>query len=190
MRVDRQVAQAKFARELDILDAHEATLSGRGMWVRNRRFPFVDVMFTAQKPLRIFDRKGGLVVPILGARSFGARFDLEDFDLTAPSVTFREPGDWRVMQPGGLAGYLEIAGEQKRVLLLHPIHKRLFLCVQGVREYHEHPDHTNDDWLSHRQEGALLRAVESVWTTCVDNVAPIGTADEQGLQFELAPARE
>jgi hypothetical protein len=190
MRVDRAVAQAKFARELEILDAQASTLDGRGIWVRSRAFPNLDVVFVARQPLLIFDSNGTFPVPILGARSFGARFDLEDFDLTAPSVTFRDVRDWSLMPPrGGLAGFLEIEGEQKQVLLLHPVHNRLFLCVQGVREYHEHPEHTNDDWLAHREEGALLRAVESVWKTCVDNVVPIGRASGQGLQFELAPAR-
>jgi hypothetical protein len=28
-----------------------------------------------------------------------------------------------------------------------------FLCIAGVREYHEHPFHSNDPWLAHRRTG-------------------------------------
>ncbi|WP_428274380.1 putative metal-binding protein [Candidatus Palauibacter sp.] len=36
-----------------------------------------------------------------------------------------------------------------------------FLCIAGVREYHEHPAHTGDPWESHRTAGAgrLVRLV-------------------------------
>ena len=36
-----------------------------------------------------------------------------------------------------------------------------FLCIAGVREYHEHPAHSGDHWLSHRTSGAgrLVRLV-------------------------------
>ena len=39
-----------------------------------------------------------------------------------------------------------------------------FLCIAGVREYHEHPAHTGDPWESHRTSGAgrLIRLVEVI----------------------------
>ena len=39
-----------------------------------------------------------------------------------------------------------------------------FLCVAGVREYHEHPAHSGDHWLSHRTSGAgrLVRLLEVI----------------------------
>ena len=39
-----------------------------------------------------------------------------------------------------------------------------FLCIAGVREYHDHPAHTGDHWESHRKSGAgrLIRLVEII----------------------------
>ena len=39
-----------------------------------------------------------------------------------------------------------------------------FLCIAGVREYHEHPAHTGDPWESYRTSGAgrLIRLVEVI----------------------------
>ncbi len=189
MRVDRAVAQAKFAHELHIVAANAVTLRSRGIWLAKTDFPSVDVVFTPWRPLRLVGRVL-LDVPILAARPFGARFDMEDFDLCAPSVTFRDPTSWALVPFGTLSGFRRNEdGEPAPVLLLHPILKRLFLCMQGIREYHEHPDHTNDEWLLHRDQGALLRAIETVYITCVDAVAPLATISGEGLRFELAPRR-
>ncbi|WP_241359668.1 putative metal-binding protein, partial [Escherichia coli] len=40
-----------------------------------------------------------------------------------------------------------------------------FLCLPGVREYHDHPAHTGDSWLLHRRsgEGSLHFILESIW---------------------------
>jgi hypothetical protein len=32
----------------------------------------------------------------------------------------------------------------------HPVTKRPFLCVKGIREYHEHPQHDGDSWCLYR----------------------------------------
>jgi hypothetical protein len=41
-----------------------------------------------------------------------------------------------------------------------------FLCIAGVREYHEHPAHSGDAWELHRQAGAgrLVRLLEVIDT--------------------------
>jgi hypothetical protein len=44
-----------------------------------------------------------------------------------------------------------------------------FLCIAGVREYHQHPGHSGDPWELHRLTGAgaLVRLVEIVLTYAV-----------------------
>lgn len=188
MRVDRTVAQAKFARELEILRAQAPTLTARGICVHRAEFPFVDVIYAAGQPLHVHLGLRVMEAAMLGQRAFGVRFDMEDFDLTAPSATFRDVRSWKQLPPGAVKGFRNIAGQPTPVLLNHPTLMRPFLCMQGIREYHEHPDHTNDDWLAHRDEGTLLRAVETVWTTCIDAVQPVALIDGAGhLNFDLVP---
>lgn len=47
-----------------------------------------------------------------------------------------------------------------------------FLCLPGVREYHDHPGHSGDPWELHRPAGAgaLVRLAEVVRTYAVDPV--------------------
>jgi len=39
-----------------------------------------------------------------------------------------------------------------------------FLCVAGVREYHDHPGHSGDAWELHRKSGAgrLVRLLDAI----------------------------
>lgn len=41
-----------------------------------------------------------------------------------------------------------------------------FLCIAGVREYHDHPAHSGDAWELHRPSGAgrLIRILEVIDT--------------------------
>jgi hypothetical protein len=38
----------------------------------------------------------------------------------------------------------------KVLLSSHAVTKGTFFCMRGVREYHEHPEHTGDQWLLYR----------------------------------------
>jgi hypothetical protein len=48
-----------------------------------------------------------------------------------------------------------------------------FLCIPGVREYHQHPAHTGNSWLLHRGtgEGTLFFIVDQLWKYGVQGVA-------------------
>ena len=56
-----------------------------------------------------------------------------------------------------------------------------FLCIAGVREYHEHPAHTGDPWESHRTAGAgrLIRLVEVI--------SKYGLETIDGFEVQFAP---
>jgi hypothetical protein len=121
----------------------------------------VDVAFIATVAI------GDLSVPAITA-SIRLRFD--NYDLWPPSLTFIDP------RTGGPAAPVVSApdtvnGEVRNVLLGHP-NGLPFLCVPGVREYHEHPQHTGDDWLLHREAGAGRLAVicDIVWRRMARNV--------------------
>ncbi len=56
-----------------------------------------------------------------------------------------------------------------------------FLCVAGVREYHEHPAHSGDHWLSHRTSGAgrLVRLLEVI--------SKYGLETIHGFEVQMTP---
>ena len=56
-----------------------------------------------------------------------------------------------------------------------------FLCIAGVREYHEHPAHSGDHWLSHRTSGAgcLVRLVQVI--------SKYGLETIDGLEVQMTP---
>lgn len=76
----------------------------------------------------------------------------------------------------------------------HGPNERPFLCLPGVREYHEHPAHTGDSWLLHRGSGSgsLHFLVEQILTY---GVSPIDqyrvelrpTVAGFGIQAALLP---
>ena len=77
------------------------------------------------------------------------------YDQRPPSITFRDPWNWDLLQFGALSiGMLtdDPAKPQQVVLDAHPVTKRPFLCLRGVREYHEHPQHDGDDWALYSNE--------------------------------------
>jgi hypothetical protein len=56
-----------------------------------------------------------------------------------------------------------------------------FLCLAGVREYHEHPGHSGDIWEFHRISGAgrLVRLLEIIHRYGVEPL--------QGFNVQLVP---
>ena len=72
--------------------------------------------------------------------------------------------------PPGIAQALAQGVAQARLVEPQPLMQAYgaddipFLCIAGVREYHEHPAHSGDHWLSHRTSGAgcLVRLVQVI----------------------------
>ena len=79
------------------------------------------------------------------------------------------PGGAQALPPGG-AQALPQGGAQAQLVVPQPFMQAYgaddipFLCIAGVREYHEHPAHSGDHWLSHRTSGAgcLVRLVQVI----------------------------
>jgi hypothetical protein len=51
-----------------------------------------------------------------------------------------------------------------------------------VREYHEHPQHSGDDWLNYRPQLRLFDVVLAVWRTAIDLTKPNLLNLPQGFQ--------
>ena len=176
--VDEAVSRAKFEREVAQFREHEATHRRRGCFLLDATFPEIFVAFAAPrlKP-----------APLIGA----VVIDFTDYDLRPPSVTFVDPFTRQPlrsaemtmqmvrrpampgMPPEAFEG-LFASGQIQPSLMIqaHGPNERPFLCLPGVREYHEHPAHTGDSWLLHRASGSgsLHFLVEQVLTYGVNPV--------------------
>jgi len=123
-------------------------------------------------------------IPSLAARAFKARFDLTDYDLRAPSLEFRDPWTDALLTYATMLRAVEYEHQRQAHLVLlddHPVTHKPFLCLRGVREYHEHPQHSGDSWLLYRAETSLFAIIMSLWRVCVDLTRPTLIFQPAGL---------
>lgn len=138
--VDPAVSRRKFDREVSAYRANERLHVVRGWWLMYADFPKLLMAFVTPK-----------VKP--ATITFGALLDFTNFDVWAPSVRIvdpfteqpypadqlpvkflrRPPGGDEASPPGSILQYHAPALP--------------FVCLAGVREYHEHPSHSGDHWL-------------------------------------------
>jgi len=124
-------------------------------------------------------------VPSLAVRAFKGRFDLTDYDLRAPSLEFLDPWTDAPLTYGTMFRAVEFEPQRRAHLVLlddHPITHKPFLCIRGIREYHEHPQHSGDDWMLYRQTLSLFSIVMSLWRVSVDINRPQLVVQPNGIQ--------
>lgn len=94
------------------------------------------------------------------------------FSLAGMAGPDGQPMVWPAPGPG--AGFPMLPGirmvEQQALLQDYGPDTVPFLCLAGVRQYHQHPGHSGDPWELHRLQGAgaLVRLVEIVLTYAVE----------------------
>jgi len=126
-------------------------------------------------------------IPSLAARAFKARFDLTDYDLRAPSLEFRDPWTDVLLTYATMLRAIEYEHQRQAHLVLlddHPVTHKPFLCLRGVREYHEHPQHSGDSWLLYRAEMSLFAIIMSLWRVCIDLTRPTVIFQPTGLMVQ------
>jgi hypothetical protein len=153
--VDPLVSQQKFEQETRLFLDAQAIHRKRGIIVLDCSFPDIKIAFCAPqiKPS-----------PIV----FAVNINFTNYDLDPLSVKFINPFT------NELITYAELNHEFKRKkagvppyqpLCLH-LNNSPFICLPGIREYHMHPDHSNDPWLTHRGkggEGNLGFIIDKLW---------------------------
>lgn len=130
-------------------------------------------------------------IPNLASRAFGVKISLDDFDQRAPSVVFCDPFTWEELPYEKLhrGNHMGDNGTAFNVILPgHPLTKKPFLCMRGIREYHEHPQHTGDDWMLYRKHVGLFSTLDTIWKTCVLNANPNLILQPPNIQVNWAPA--
>ena len=191
--VEPKVSRRKFEREIREYRRNEDEYIKRGWLLVEASFPCVLVVLCATKV------KPPAVIT-------GVSFDFTNYDTLPPSVRLVNPftGDPYksselptflkrqvvgppvdgfqlppgIVPPGGIP--LRVITQQALMQSYGP-DDIPFLCVAGVREYHEHPAHSGDAWELHRASGAgrLIRLLEVIDTY---GVRPIS-----GYNVELVP---
>jgi hypothetical protein len=154
--VDPAVSRRKFDRELADYRKLEDEYIRRGWFLLKAEFPEVFVVFAATRL-----NPACLV--------FGALLDFTDYDYQPPSVLIVHPFTRvpyksrdlpnQMMRTTHLQNHPAaavpglIAVAPQPLLIAHAPDDVPFLCLPGVREYHNHPAHTGDLWALHRKSG-------------------------------------
>ena len=217
MKIDARVSKLKFEQEIERLDAQSETLKKRGIVIQKIQYPFIEAIFIPRNNLKLHlpvepppgaslpPLPPGMTlpagakmqfmatneIPSLSSRAFGVRISLDDFDQRAPSVVFCDPFTWEELPYEKLhrGNHIGDNGAAFNVLLGgHPQTKKPFLCMRGIREYHEHPQHTGDDWMQYRKHVGLFSTLDTIWKTCVLNANPNLIFQPPNIQINWTPA--
>ena len=169
--VDAAVSRKKFDREVAEFRAQAEDYRRRGWYLVHAGYPEALVILATAKTQPI-------------AILCGVLFDYSNYDAVPPSVQLVHPmtgepykgselptqlmqrvpaADAPVVVQGQGQGQVQVLGQQP-LMQAHRLDEIPFLCIAGVREYHEHPAHSGDHWELHRWVGAgrLTRLVEVV----------------------------
>lgn len=158
--VDIEVSRAKFADEVAQWRDRGRAHGQRGILLVDAEFPTAFAVFAlpGMRPTHLL---------------FGVELDFTNYDLWPPSVRFvdpltREPWPPGVVTPTNilLNGkpaplFLRFVADEnqpgtfsvQQPVLSQANQGPAFLCMRGVREYHEHPAHSGDAWLQYRGTG-------------------------------------
>ena len=167
--VDPGVSRTKFEREIAEYRSYEEDYRARGWFLLKAEWPEVVVLMASKKT-----SPPAIVTAI--------RFDYTNYDAEPPSVGFIDPFSGRLLLnkeipvrlnratsgqevpmplPGAPVMQLRMAQD---LLQAYSPDEPPFLCIAGIKEYHDHPGHSGDPWAIHRSagEGRLVRLLVAI----------------------------
>jgi len=193
---DPKVSRLKFDRELAEYRSLSEQYRSRGWLLVEAEFPRVLVALASAKLNP---------APVV----MGVAFDYTNYDAAPPSVKIVNPFTGEPYKFKDLPNPLnralpaqEVAipgmpAEQKMMVQsVQPYMQAYgqeevpFLCLAGVREYHEHPAHNGDLWELHRPNGAgrLVRLLDVISRYGVEPIAGFGVQLVPQVRFNYGPA--
>jgi Predicted metal binding domain len=163
--VDPALSQAKLDRELAQWAEHADRYRARGWLLVGRNDLTVDIALVAEVALT----SSPAPLPIVTAC---IRLRYDNYDLWPPSLTFIDLLSGQPAPPHVSAPVQTDDGPRNVLVSNHPDAHLPFLCIPGIREYHSHPQHSGDDWLLHRAQGAgrIVTICDRVWRFMARNV--------------------
>jgi hypothetical protein len=157
MIADPSVSRRKFEREVAAAKAHNP-FHEQGVWILRAKYPVVFAVLISSNPL-----------PILRGVLCGVHIDFTDYDARPPSVKFVNPFNevplkanecsWNFPQVKILSDPTGQPGTPMAewTLLLQAFDpNKPFICLPGVREYHDSSAHSGDSWFLHRKKNMLV----------------------------------
>ena len=144
--LDPSVSRAKFEREVAQFRSMEAEYLKRGWILLKVEYPTVTVLMAAAH----------MTPP---AVVLGVVVDFTNYDFWPLGVQFVHPFTLAPIPASafplqlGRRISLEGGNVQYQPLIQTQADDIPFLCLKGVRQYHQHPAHTNDPWLAYRGSG-------------------------------------
>ncbi|MDE0660863.1 MAG: hypothetical protein OXI79_14585 [Gammaproteobacteria bacterium] len=198
---DEAVSRTKFDREVAAFRAQAAAYRRRGWYLVHAEFPEAMVLLATPntQPMAIL---------------CGVAFDYTNYDAAPPSVRLVNPmtsepykgselptqlpkrvpaNDTPVVVKEGLPPQVQfevLAGQP--LMQAHKPDDIPFLCIAGVREYHEHPAHSGDHWELYRSSGAgsLTRLVGIVSKYGLEPIAGFNVQMIPQVSFNVGPPPE
>lgn len=179
---DPTVSRKKFDAEIAQFKAMGHLYRERGWFLVHAEYPNALVVLVATKV------RPPVVV-------MGVAFDYSNYDAAPPSVRMVNPftgepykskelpsqlnrslPQQAVELPGMPPGASMIVGQIQALMQSYGPEEIPFLCLSGVREYHEHPGHSGDVWELHRPTGAgrLVRLLEVIHKYGVEPITGLG----------------
>ena len=190
---DPIVSRKKFGREVAEFRSQADEYRLRGWYLAQAKFPQALVILATAKtqPVTIM---------------CGVLFDYSNYDAAPPSLRLVHPLTCEPYRHKELPTQLMRrlpetnpppvvrGGEQisaQPLMMAHSTDDIPFLCIAGVREYHDHPAHSGDHWELHRPLGAgrLTRLVEIVSKYGLETVVGFGVQliPQVGFNFGVPP---
>ena len=187
--VDPAVSQKKFNREVAEFRAQADEYIRRGWYLAKAKFPHALVVLATAKtqPVTIM---------------CGVLFDYSNYDAVPPSLRLVHPLTCEPYKhkdlptqlirqlpqtepPQVVQGQAQIPVQQ--LMMANGPDDIPFLCIAGVREYHDHPAHSGDHWELHRPSGAgsLTRLVQIVSKYGLETIVNLGVQLMPQIHFNF-----
>jgi hypothetical protein len=178
MATDPQVSRAKFTHEIALFQDQKEQYAKKGIWMLSVEYPDVLVAFATPKSQQVF-------VP------FAALVNFTDYDARPLAVTLVHPCTRKALKlsevlpqeipncqsqtPPRIARFRIVGNQLVPDSILQGYDNddpKPFLCMPGVRSYHEHPAHTGDSWWLHKNlgEGSLHNILHTLWKYGASNI--------------------
>ena len=191
--VDPAVSRKKFDREVAQFRSQADEYIRRGWYLVKAKFPHALVILATAKtqPVTIM---------------CGVLFDYSNYDAVPPSLRLVHPltcEPYKLKElPTQLIRQLpqtdppQVVQGEAQIILVQPPQPLMmahnaddipFLCIAGVREYHDHPAHSGDHWELHRPSGAgrLTRLVQIVSKYGLETIVGFGVQFIPQVRFRV-----